>query len=212
MNTKNKEGALSFATHTTCYLNDFTCNAIKDAESILKSEDKETLKIFGAAKKRAKAYLSGFDKCIWDNIDYWANYCMFLDDYTSIAYNNLFDAVADFFAENSEGNTNAYAISEVLKMTILHNNLAIRDIVDVLKKNSIEHDGLIHDLMYDIERIILNLEKWVLRKVPKETISSLYKDSRVEECRRELCVVLISSKRHAEAKLFAEKEGLNNGK
>ena len=213
MNEVNKEGALAFATCTTCYLNDFTCNAIKDAEFFLEGADKEAMKIYGAAKKRAKAYLTGFDKCIIDEIEYWANYCMFLDEESSKAYNDLYKAVFNFFSDNVDGCAAIYAIAEVLKMTITHNNLAIKDMAKVLKKKNIDNYGLVHDIMDDMERIVLNLAKWVLRKIPQETMKALYKDDCVEECRKNLCVVLISAKRHSEAKMFADKEReKNNGK
>lgn len=212
MNTQNEEGALAFSTCTVCYLNDFTCNAIKDAEAILKGSDKETLKIFGAANKRAKAYLDGFDKCIWDSIDWWANYCMYLDEESAKAYNNLYDAVLGFFSERLEEDAPKYAIAEVLKMTIAQNNRAIKRIVETLRKFKIDDEGLLHDLMDDTERVVRNLEKWVTRKVPKETIIELYKDKDVEACGVALYDVLISPKRHEEAKKFAENEEVNNGK
>ena len=156
--------ALRIAIYNILYVNDLACACVIDMKDKVKSQDKETQKIFRALTKRQVKYEEEITEIIGEKIGFLADYNLEMDDSVHGKIADLYDAIYTYLKECNVENCKFIALAE-LALTMIGYSIHSIDkrISECLKYNK--------DVVYlrrykltEMYTICSNLCKWLDRK------------------------------------------------
>lgn len=176
MATVNNDNAALFAMYISLYVNDTACNSICDIKPFVKNKDKETVKIYGALKKRAEHYFSHVRKVLdLKNRYFIAEFNQVIDECSDQATVMLEKTIKGTLRKHhieDDGLICKTIVAQVLTDFALNSVTAMSN---KLKEDNSRMRGLDGWKLRDIQRVMTNFYLWVCRKIPNEAISDMQK-------------------------------------
>lgn len=170
----NNNNAYIYALYTMLYVNDLACNSVYDVRQFTIGKDKETIKIYGALKKRVDNYFSHLRKTIKIEGLY------FLSD-----YNEVIDEAVDKHIEMLRTTIRGCLRKHDIKDDGLISNTIIAHIfvefaITSVKTLSIEMQkedarmkGMNAWVLNEVQRVCRNFYFWVCRKVEDDVLKEM---------------------------------------
>lgn len=163
-----KDRIALYATYAMLYINDITCNEILFLDNYITDKDKETKKIYGALKKRAKQYLSDIRKIVGDHNLYYSEYCSSMDDFCDEKLEDLKESIVN--AIKAKGIDEYEFVGKVATVEILtfHAITSAEYLIRESAKFAPDSNRLKKYILSDINRVANNLTKWLwlVYKIP----------------------------------------------
>lgn len=170
----NNNNAYIYALYTMLYVNDLACNSVYDVRQFTIGKDKETIKIYGALKKRVDNYFSHLRKTIKIEGLY------FLSD-----YNEVIDEAVDKHIEMLRTTIRGCLRKHDIKDDGLISNTIIAHIfvefaITSVKTLSIEMQkedarmkGMNAWVLNEVQRVCRNFYFWVCRKIEDDVLKEM---------------------------------------
>lgn len=164
------------------YVNDLACACIIQMKDLIKHQDKETQKIFGALEKRQRAYEHLIAEIIETNIDFLAEYNSYMDESVQPKLDAFIKEMKS--ALDSIGVENSYfvALAEITRTIVGYSVKNVENRVQECLKFKKDCVHLRQYKMQDMLRIAENFSNWVSRKCGKldlnkcENVMKAYRD------------------------------------
>ena len=128
------ELALRIAIYNILYVNDLACACVIDMKDKVKTQDKETRKIYSALLKRQWNYEREMVKILGDQIDFCADVNAEMDETVQIKLCNLYDAIYDYLQSNGVENYGFIAYAELAYTIIGYSILSIDKRIEECRK------------------------------------------------------------------------------
>lgn len=158
---RNQHKLLTYLTFQALYIDDTVCNSIKACQRYIASEDKETLKIYRALKKRADTYLRSVSSLMGNELEFFAAYCGAMDEVCDGKVEALRDALVAAFT--------SYNVPKPLLLAHVELVRCLSEVSVLLVGSYMAFDGgikaetekLKHYRLDEIFRVATNLATWV---------------------------------------------------
>lgn len=156
--------ALQIAIYNMVYVNDLACACVIDMKDKIKTQDKETQKIFRALAKRQVKYEIEITNIIGERINFLADYNSEMDDMVRAKVADLYDAIYTYLKDSNVDNYKFIALAE-LALTMIGYSISSIDkrISECLKYNK-DVVNLRRYKLTEMHTICTNLCKWLDRK------------------------------------------------
>lgn len=170
---KNSNAAL-YAMYLTMYANDTACNCIYDIKPYVANKDKETIKIYGALKKRADSYFELVRKVIKiKGLYFIADFNGIIDEYVDSATEMLVKTIRGCLRKHNiedDGLLYTTIVAHVLTDFAINNT---RGFSSSLKRTDPKMRGLDNWTITEIQRVMTNFYLWVCRKIPNNVLKEM---------------------------------------
>lgn len=165
-----------YGIYTMLYVNDMAFNAIRDISRVAQSADKETKKIYGALRKRVKAYFTYTYKVLGEESQFLADFNEYIDEINEPTL-ETFEKGIKYVLQRNGIQDDELNVKTILALTMVElASCNIRAICEKMKEEGLSSGQLHTWEQKEIHRIMANLYTWVTRKIPSEVkaeISSL---------------------------------------
>lgn len=163
-----KDRIALYATYAMLYINDITCNEILFLDNYITGKDKETQKIYGALKKRAKQYLSDIRKIVGDHSLYYSEYCSSMDDFCDEKLEGLKKAIVNAIKEKGIDDYEFVGRVAAVEILTFHAITSAEYLIRESAKITPDSNRLKKYILTDINRVANNLTKWLwlVYKIP----------------------------------------------
>ena len=158
------ELALRIAIYNILYVNDLACACVIDMKDKVKTQDKETQKIYGALLKRQCNYEKELVKILGDQINFCADVNSEIDDYVQTKLYILYDAIYNFLKSKNIENYEFIAYAELAYTIIGYSILSIDKRIEECRKYNKDVVNLRSYKLTDMGIVAENLCKWLGRK------------------------------------------------
>ena len=158
------ELALRIAIYNILYVNDLACACVIDMKDKVKTQDKETQKIYGALLKRQWIYEKEMVKILGDQINFCADVNSEMDDYVQTKLCDLYDAIYSYLQDNRVQNYGFIAYAELAYTIIGYSILSIDKRIEECRKYNKDVVNLRSYKLTDMGIVAENLCKWLGRK------------------------------------------------
>lgn len=165
------------------YVNDLACACIIGMKDLIKHQDKETQKIFGALEKRQRAYEHLIADILHGNIDFLAEYNSFMDESVQPKLSEFICQMKYALESINTENSQFVALSEIARTIIGYSVKNVENRVKECLKYKKDSVHLRQYKMLDMLRVAENLSNWVSRKCKRLVLNSC---DNVMEAYREL--------------------------
>lgn len=146
-------------------VNEIACCCVLDIEPSIKDKDKETQKIYYAAKRRVMWYQNEVNSLTVSSGNIYANFMDTLDDYIQPILGEYRDGLYKYLATiKGVENPYLYALVELARSTTKFSIQEISNIIIECQKYDEKAISLRHYKMQELLDIMGNLTKWVFRK------------------------------------------------
>ncbi len=171
---ESKERVAIYATYSLLYINDMVCNEVLSLSKIIETKDKETKKIYGALKKRARKYLDFVNEVIGDRNLYYAEYCSSMDDLSDEKLLEFKESVVNALRDNKIPEYEFNARVEIVKILSHHAVTSAKYLIDAAKKVIPSANSLNQYVLHEVKRVSENLSKWLTLyyKIPNTIVIS----------------------------------------
>ena len=156
--------ALRIAIYNILYVNDLACACVIDMKDKVKTQDKETQKIYGALLKRQCNYEKELVKILGDQINFCADVNSEMDDEVQTKLYSLYDAIYNFLKSKNIGNYEFIAYAELAFTIIGYSILSIDKRIEECRKYNKDVVNLRSYKLTDMGIVAENLCKWLGRK------------------------------------------------
>lgn len=173
---------IKIAIYNILYVNDLACACVVDMEDKVKSQDKETQKIFGALKKRMRRYERTIMEILGDKMNFLAEYNFEMDEKVHDKVSELYSVIFNFLKEKKVDNCEFIALSSMAYTMIGYSIVSIDHRIEELIKTNKDITNMENYKLTEMLRISKNLCDWVSRKCDNinlndsEIIKSSYQD------------------------------------
>lgn len=158
------ELALRIAIYNILYVNDLACACVIDMKDKVKTQDKETQKIYSALLKRQWNYEREMVKILGDQINFCADVNAEMDDSVQTKLCNLYDAIYSYLQDNGVKNYGFIAYAELAYTIIGYSVLSIDKRIEECRKYNKDVVNLRSYKLTDMGIVAENLCKWLGRK------------------------------------------------
>lgn len=158
------ELALRIAIYNILYVNDLACACVIDMKDKVKTQDKETRKIYSALLKRQWNYEREMVKILGDQIDFCADVNAEMDETVQIKLCNLYDAIYDYLQSNGVENYGFIAYAELAYTIIGYSILSIDKRIEECRKYNKDVVNLQAYKLLGMRDVSRNLCNWLGRK------------------------------------------------
>ena len=156
--------ALRIAIYNILYVNDLACACVIDMKDKVKTQDKETQKIYSALLKRQCNYEKELVKILGDQISFCADVNSEMDDYVQTKLCDLYDAIYSYLQDNGVENYGFIAYAELAYTIIGYSILSIDKRIEECRKYNKDVVNLRSYKLTDMGIVAENLCKWLGRK------------------------------------------------
>ena len=156
--------ALRIAIYNILYVNDLACACVIDMKDKVKTQDKETQKIYSALLKRQCNYEKELVKILGDQINFCADVNSEMDDYVQTKLYILYDAIYNFLKSKNIENYEFIAYAELAYTIIGYSILSIDKRIEECRKYNKDVVNLRSYKLTDMGIVAENLCKWLGRK------------------------------------------------
>ena len=156
--------ALQISMYSILYVNDLACACIIDMKDKVKTQDKETQKIFMALQKRQFEYEKMLANILKEDIEMLADINLFIDDRVQVKVKALLDSILKFLKYKNVENFQFVGLTEMAFLILDYSLAHIDNMMRVCLKYTKEGVYLQCFKLTDIRNVAFNLCKWVERK------------------------------------------------
>lgn len=181
--------ALRIAIYNILYVNDLACACVIDMKDKVKTQDKETQKIYGALLKRQWNYEREITKIIGEQIGFCADVNAEMDDSVQTKLCDLYDAIYSYLQDNGVENYGFIAYAELAYTIIGYSIMSIDKRIEECRKYNKEVVNLQRYKLLGMRDVSKNLCNWVERKCKGINLND---SKEIIEAYRELDKVLTS--------------------
>lgn len=201
---ENKDNIVIYAVYSMLFVNDMACNCIKDIEPFMKDKDKETVKIYGALKKRAIKYLRQMGDICGEGMSFVAEYCSYIDEFNEENLSNLRNAIKNEYDKAGVKDSDYLAHVEIARSMVEYSISLIDSLCKKMNEQKIDSRGLGWYRLTDVGRVMKNFTTWAYRHIDVEVNFNSNKElvSFFDRLNKEIC----SYKTFTEAYEYAIKE------
>ena len=179
--------ALRIAIYNILYVNDLACACVIDMKDKVKTQDKETQKIYSALLKRQWNYEREITKIIGEQIGFCADVNAEMDDSVQTKLCDLYDAIYSYLQDNGVENYGFIAYAELAYTIIGYSIMSIDKRIEECRKYNKDVVNLRSYKLTDMGIVAENLCKWLGRKCNGLNLNDCQK---IKEAYRELDKVL----------------------
>ena len=200
-----------YTIYSCLYCNDTICTEIRFLHNDVKKQDKETQKIYGALKKRADAYLDHIVDIIGDKVEYYADYCGYIDDKSDVMITALKTQIKGLIEQTVKHNADFCAKIESLNVMV---NTIVAVTESIIKKNESQDKKarVLYALcLNEIKKICNNLTHWCKVYNKEYGKTEIAKEEKVKARALELAETLIDHQLFADAYVYARNLAAQNG-
>lgn len=206
---------LVYTIYSCLYCNDTICTEIRFLDNDIKTRDKETRKIYGALKKRANAYLDHIVEVIGDKVEYYGDYCGYVDELSEEKINALKTQIKALIEQNVKQDADFCA--KIESLNVMTNAIVgiTEKIVEKNEKQDSKARVLYSLCLREIQKICNNLTHWCKVYNKEYGKTEIAKDENVKACATALAETLIDHQLFADAYVYARNlaaENNSNGK
>ena len=158
------ELALRIAIYNILYVNDLACACVIDMKDKVKTQDKETQKIYGALLKRQWIYEKEMVKILGDQINFCADVNSEMDDSVQTKLCDLYDAIYSYLQDNRVQNYGFIAYAELAYTIIGYSILSIDKRIEECRKYNKDVVNLQRYKLIGMLDVSKNLCNWLGRK------------------------------------------------
>ena len=158
------ELALRIAIYNILYVNDLACACVIDMKDKVKSQDKETQKIYNALLKRQCNYEKELVKILGDQINFCADVNSEMDDSVQTKLCDLYDAIYSYLQDNRVQNYGFIAYAELAYTIIGYSILSIDKRIEECRKYNKDVVNLQRYKLIGMLDVSKNLCNWLGRK------------------------------------------------
>lgn len=156
--------ALRIAIYNILYVNDLACACVIDMKDKVKTQDKETRKIYSALLKRQWNYEREMVKMLGDQINFCADVNTEMDETVQIKLCNLYDTIYDYLQSNGVENYGFIAYAELAYTIIGYSILSIDKRIEECRKYNKDVVNLQTYKLLGMRDVARNLCNWLGRK------------------------------------------------
>lgn len=146
------------------YVNDLACACVIDLQDYIKSQDKETQKIYGALRKRQKNYERYIQEIISDKLDFLAGFNSYMDEYITPYLEKFKESVRKEIENVCDENSDFVYLTEVARTIIGYSTINIEKRVEQCLKYNKDSVNLRGYKLDEMLKIVENLSRWASRK------------------------------------------------
>ena len=158
------ELALRIAIYNILYVNDLACACVIDMKDKVKTQDKETQKIYSALLKRQWNYEREITKIIGEQIGFCADVNAEMDDAVQDKVFSLYVAIYDYLKANNVDNCTFIAHAELAYTIIGYSILSIDKRIEECRKYNKDVVNLQRYKLIGMLDVSKNLCNWLGRK------------------------------------------------
>lgn len=158
------ELALRIAIYNILYVNDLACACVIDMKDKVKTQDKETQKIYSALLKRQWNYEREITKIIGEQIGFCADVNAEMDDSVQTKLCDLYDAIYSYLQDNGVKNYGFIAYAELAYTIIGYSILSIDKRIEECRKYNKDVVNLQAYKLLGMRDVARNLCNWLGRK------------------------------------------------
>ena len=158
------ELALRIAIYNILYVNDLACDCVIDMKDKVKTQDKETQKIYGALLKRQINYEKELLNILQGQINFCADVNAEMDDAVQDKVLSLYVAIYDYLKANNVDNCTFIAHAELAYTIIGYSILSIDKRIEECRKYNKDVVNLRAYKLTEMQSIAYNLCNWLGRK------------------------------------------------
>lgn len=156
--------ALRIAIYNILYVNDLACACVIDMKDKVKTQDKETQKIYSALLKRQWNYEREITKIIGEQIGFCADVNAEMDDAVQHKVFSLYVAIYDYLKANNVDNCSFIAHAELAYTIIGYSIMSIDKRIEECRKYNKDVVNLQTYKLLGMRDVARNLCNWLGRK------------------------------------------------
>ena len=174
MDVNKNNNAYIFSLYTMLYVNDLACNSVYDVRQFTIGKDKETIKIYGALKKRVDNYFSYLRKTIKIEGLY------FLSDYNQVV-DEAVDKHVEMLKTTIRGCLRKHEIQDdglILNTIVAHifaefAVTSVKALSEEMQKEDARMKGMNAWVLKEVQNVCRNFYFWVCRKVEDDVLKEM---------------------------------------
>lgn len=152
------------AIYNILYVNDLACYTVYNLFDLVKKQDKETRKIYGALLKRYKRYDHALFETLDDQISYVAEYNSAMEEQVMPKLNDFIDAMNNAIKGVNSDNYSFIALVEVARTMVGYSVMNVENRVKECLKFKKDSVYLRQYKLTEMCEIVENLSRWCSRK------------------------------------------------